>query len=83
MIGASLIFSFTAKEKKLAGFKERGGWNTWNRVGTGLEHLGVLAHQPLEPENFRKSRGVGHHEPGIHTHFQRQYTWLPYPAIGE
>jgi hypothetical protein len=32
-----------------------------------LEHLGVSAHQPPETRNFQKSRGVGHHKPGIHT----------------
>jgi hypothetical protein len=52
------------------------------QVGTGLEHLGVSAHQPLETRNFQKSRGVGHRKPGIHTHFQHGLTWLPYPAIG-
>jgi hypothetical protein len=46
-----------------------------------LEHLGVSAHQPLETRNFQKSGWVGHMEPGIHTHFQRGLTWLPYPAI--
>jgi hypothetical protein len=80
MIGASLIFSFTAKEKKVAGFKEE-GLEQLEQVGTGLEHPGVSVHQPLETQNFRKSGWVGHVEPGIHTHFQRQYTWLPYPAI--
>jgi hypothetical protein len=39
------------------------GWNTWNRVGTGLEHQPVLAQEAVEAGNSEESRGVGTQEP--------------------